>query len=576
MSSSGNQQNSKSRYGVISMIGIIMGTVMGSGIYIKNESLMEGTNSSLYSIIGWVIGGLIVLAMLISFIEIASITTKRNEQGTFANWSRHLWGEKTSKFIGGYFTLFYYPMVIAAETIFSSEQLFKIDANESWFGSNPGGAFGGFFVITIISLFFLFLAYVLVLVFVSAGKRAQIIGTIIKVTPLLIIIFLAFLGIAGMTFGGPFDGDTNEIFDMNSEINSSHEGIVSILLIMPSILFAFDGFLFASSLSNEAKKPSTYKTGAIISIFLITMIYIMFSLSTYLLSDVSVENGTIDSTKFGINAVIHNLFSPEVANVIGTITMVIISISILTATLGYGISSMWTVADGSNTEEIYDRDGEYLKRNKTGIPIGAGIFILKRSIFMILLMRLSDLVALSILIGLNGDYIYSYSGMTSFYSDLFTLFNFSAYSFIILGGIKNRFTKENEVEKNKVFLPFSFFALISMVMIVFVFGGDIITGIISSFDSSNWAEIGIAAVKIVIIGLFIGIYLFYVLHNEKKLTEIKEEELFKKDLFKRAYMDHLTPKEFIEQNNIDISKYELENRDLITIDDKIKEWILKT
>lgn len=210
-------------------------------------------------------------------------------------------------------------MVIAAETIFATEQVFKIDENETWFGNSVGGNIGGFFVVTLISIIFLLLAYTLVVIFVNTGKKMQIIGTTIKIIPLLMIVLLAMIGLGGVSFGGKFDGQTNEIFNPNSDINQDHSGIISILLIMPSILFAFDGFLFASSLSTESEKPSTYKNAAIISITLITLIYILFSLSTYLLAEVEPiidSQGNVIGIKqesFGINAIIHYIFTPNVA-----------------------------------------------------------------------------------------------------------------------------------------------------------------------------------------------------------------------------------------------------------------------
>jgi amino acid transporter len=49
----------------------------------------------------------------------------------------------------------------------------------------------------------------------------------------------------------------------------------------PTIMFSFDGFLFAASLQNESKKPSTYKIAAITGIVFIVFIYIVLSLFVF-------------------------------------------------------------------------------------------------------------------------------------------------------------------------------------------------------------------------------------------------------------------------------------------------------
>jgi len=45
------EEQQKNQYGLISMIAIIIGTVVGSGIYVKNNAVMAGTGSSILSMI---------------------------------------------------------------------------------------------------------------------------------------------------------------------------------------------------------------------------------------------------------------------------------------------------------------------------------------------------------------------------------------------------------------------------------------------------------------------------------------------------------------------------------------------
>jgi amino acid transporter len=69
------------------------------------------------------------------------------------------------------------------------------------------------------------------------------------------------------------------------------DSLKTILLILPAVMFSFDGFLFAASLQNEAKKPSTYKVAAISGVTFITIIYLAVTLFMYLAGNPDVEGG---------------------------------------------------------------------------------------------------------------------------------------------------------------------------------------------------------------------------------------------------------------------------------------------
>jgi len=111
-------------------------------------------------------------------------------------------------------------------------------------------------------------------------------GTMIKTIPLFLTILLTFLVLFGVVIGNV--GSVNHIFDPNAPINAGlHDSnaFLNVLLILPPMMFAFDGFLFTNSLSKEAESEKVLKKAAVISIFIIIMIYILFSLSTLLVGE---------------------------------------------------------------------------------------------------------------------------------------------------------------------------------------------------------------------------------------------------------------------------------------------------
>lgn len=538
---SDTKSSSKQRYGILSMIAMIVGTVMGSGIYVKNDSLMQTSNSAILSLSGWIVGGLIVGAMLIAFIEISSITSIKKEQGTFTNWGRHLWGEKFSKFIGGYFLFIYFPLVIMSEAIFASEQLFQTDLTQTFFSP-----WVGFMIITLISFLFVIGGFILNSIFVRTGKIAQLTGTIIKTIPLFLVVFLAVVILFGVSTGGAIDTTgPNNVFDPNGGVNvgiteGANKSSIRVLLMLPAILFAFDGFLFASSLSNETKSKNTYRNAAIISIFIITFIYISFSLSTFFLSD---------GTTFSINGIIEHVFNESVASVLSPIISVVISLSIITSLLGYTITSMWTMSDKSVDNEVVDKNGTLIKRNKSGVPSGAGFRMLVISLIGVFVVRVFDLIAFAVLLYQTpGEVSYQYVGMTDFVSNLFTVMDFVFYAIIIVGGLMNRSTKKVEVEKTSGFIVSGIFATLAMIIIVLFSLTSIFNGLIDSFSSDD-SPVIIPVLQIVAIITFFGVYIGTILMVESNVEKQPEEVWENKKVYIEAYREHKSFKEFIEEHD---------------------------
>ena len=532
-----NPTQEKRQYGMLSMISIIVGTVIGSGIFVKNQSLMEGTQSSLLCMMGWIIAGLVVLSMMLAFVEISSISKLKNEQGTFKNWSHYLLGPKTSKFIGGYFTFIYFPLVLGSETIFATQEIFGLNENINWFVLWIG--------ITLLSFLIISIAFFINTKWKKPGQIIGGAGVFLKLIPIFSVVLIGFLVVVGVSINGI---DVNSVFDPSADINKGiNDGFTlgsfgNILIILPGILFAFDGFLYANSMSNETKTKNTFKYSIIISVVIITLIYILFSLTSYMIADVKVDDdGSLVTENFGITEILIRVFG----NVVGTLMTIIIFISIIVVTFNYATISMWAMADYSETDDLCDPNGTLIKRNKYGNPNNAGIKMFIFSLIAIAVFRFGDLLTMFIIvITIGKEHISSYSAsITSYASDLYTVTNFGLYALIIIGALKNRITKEQEVEKMS---GFWFFAILSSVVMVGVVGYmafDIVDSILAPFflkgkyiDEKFIFSINKILFLIVYILSIIGTYLF--LSKEKK--ELTNDEKECKELMKFAYVEHVS------------------------------------
>ncbi len=518
------------------MISIIVGTVIGSGIFVKNQSLMRGTDSSLLCIIGWIIAGLVVLSMMLAFVEISSMSKIKGEQGTFKNWSNYLLGPKTSIFIGGYFTFVYFPLVLGSETIFATQEIFGLNKDIDWFVLWIG--------ITLFSVVIISIAFLINTRWKKPGQVISASGIFVKLIPLFSVISIGFLVVVGISIS---DIDINHVFDPNDPINKginngfNFGSFGNILIILPGILFAFDGFLYANSMSNETKKKNTFKNAIIISMVLITLIYILFSLTSYMIADVEHDSdGNIIYDNFGITEILKRVFG----KVIGTIMTVLIFISIIVVAFNYVTISMWAMADFSETDNLKDVNGTFIKRNKCGNPEKAGMRMFVFALISIFVFRIGDLILLLSIVfgkgGTNNISLYSAS-ITSYGSDLYTATNFALYALIIIGALKNRLTKDYEVEKVR---GFWFFSILSSLVMVFVVGYmmyDIIDAIVEPFfTSSGIGESFIVSInKIVFLIIYIGMIVWIFLFLSKDKKELTKDEKEYKDLIKFAYLNHV-------------------------------------
>ncbi len=568
MDASLENKTGRKQYGLLTMVAIIVGTVIGSGIFVKNTELISTTNSALLSMIGWIIGGLIVVSMLVAFIEVSSITKLKNEQGTFSAWSKYLWGEKLSKYIGVYFTLIYFPLIIAIETIFASNQLLGI------FGMQEMSLF---WTTTVITIIIIIVAFLIVNHSQRTGKGLIASGTMIKVIPLFSVMLIALIILAGGHIEGTnstLDG-VNNIFDPNDPINmgmtDDSSNILQILMILPAILFAFDGFLFANSLSTETKKPSTYRNAAIIGVFIITMVYILFSLSSYMLADI---NDGLDDQKFGIEAIFSGLWPGNAGTIIGKAIEITIFISIITSTFSYAVSSTWSIADFSNINEIADVNGTLIRRNKVGMPIRAGMRMLMMALVFTLFIRMADGINI---LTLNAIIDSSEAGwaltehdtsMNNYSSNIATMTNFTLYSIILIGAVRNRFTKKVEVEKSTGFFVFSFFAIIVMIFAVGDLAYVAVSDFIEAFNilfgegTHDLTSSELAAVIYNAFGFILWIIFFMLLiiltetihRGTKKLTK---SHLKHKAYYQKAYNKHII-----------FSEYKIQHKQPINFDHK--------
>lgn len=483
------------KYGLLSMIAMIIGIVVASGIFVKNTSIFADSQSTIIAICGWIIAGLIVLAMAVAFIEISSGTKNAGKTGTIANWAQLFIGKKTSLIIGIFFTILYFPIIICSLSFFAVSFI-----GQAFTFNNPTSpsVLNSYLFTTFLGIAVIFIILLVNTWWLKPGKIFQNFGTIIKFIPLFFLIFLAIVISIGWVTSS---GDTNNIFNPGDPIANPgiSNGLVGLLMILPAILFSFDGFLFADSLSTEAKKPKTYQTALIISILFVIAIYIFFSISVYYLADLSTGDVSLAGA-------LTNVFPNQ-----GWIIIVIyllMSLSILTAVNGLTVVLFRNFSELSRSDLLPDPEGQFLRRNKAHIAPRSAIVMSFMLIITAIILRILDGVPL-LFDSTAGDL-----SITDFSTSITALFAFVLYSVILIAGIFNRYSKKVSVDRQIGYIFASTIASIAMFFSAgFLFYILFIKPIIdANLTVDYWTQL---AFTVLFFSLWILLFLFFSFKNKK-------------------------------------------------------------
>lgn len=516
-----NNTQKRGGYGVISLMAMTIGIVIGSGIFAKNAGLVGTNGSILDTMLAWTIGGILVIAILIAFLEIISITEITNEQATLANWGRHLLGAKFGNFVGYYMVFVYFPMIIAGLFCFAANQ-FSSTLSDLGAQMLPNASDANSALVSQITLIGVAAVIAVTLFLMNSftskpGRILQNVGTAIKTIPLFfLIILLVVMLIIGLP--GNSLSDIQAGIDANpdlSTIDNKNGEFALILMTLPGILFAVDGFLLAGSLSKESKSESSFKTAFLFSIIFILTIYVLYSFATLALGDptsydvIYDEDGTYNSIKWnhgeygGISNAIFNVFSgnESLAEGLAVTTDAIITLSMVVGISGCIITCMRMYTDLSVHNSVIDPHLKAVTKNQHGVAPISGFWVAANAISWLAIAFIFDVIN-----------IYSGSGdsmlITGYMTDLIVVGIFFIYSIIIISGLVNRFTNKVETKRNWAFIPASIVASLMTIGITSYFAYQILNPG-NPGSSGAWVAWGLKlAFTLLFIGYSIGVFVF--------------------------------------------------------------------
>ena len=286
------------KYGLFMAICMVVGIVIGSGIFFKAQDILIDTGGNLlYGVLAWVIGGVVMIICALTFAKFASKYEKVNG---IVDYAEAIVGEKYGYFVGWFVSTIYFPAMTAVLAWVSARYTLVL------FGSND---ITGGLCMTLAGLY-LILAYSLNSLSPKLAGKFHVSSTIIKLIPIITMVIVG--SIVGLVNGNLVDSFTQ---DPISKVggDSIFSGIVA-------ASFAYEGWIIATSINAEIKDAKKNLPRAlIIGTVIIMVVYVTYFIA--LSGGASVQTLTNE----GATKAFNNLFG----SVGGTILNAFIVISCL-------------------------------------------------------------------------------------------------------------------------------------------------------------------------------------------------------------------------------------------------------
>ena len=298
-----NKLNKK--YGLMTAISMVVGIVIGSGIFFKAQNILKITNGNMpLGILAWIIGGLIMVLCSYCFSILASKYTKVNG---VVDYAEATCGQKYAYKIGWYMTAIYTPCITSVLAWVSARYTLVI------FGLNDPTTG----LCLALSGLYLVISYTINSLSPVIAGKIQVSATIIKLIP------IALMAVVGTIYGliaHATDNSTASILVSNfSTIKNSN--ISSLFGAVVATAFAYEGWILATTINSELKdEKKNLPKALIIGSAIVVIAYITYY--------IGVAGGA------SVDSLINDGATTAFKNVFGTVGGTILNILIAISCMG--------------------------------------------------------------------------------------------------------------------------------------------------------------------------------------------------------------------------------------------------
>ncbi len=251
------------KYGLLTAICTVVGTVIGSGVFFKAEKILTETGGNLpVGILAWIIGGIIMVVCAYAF---SILATKHEKVSGIVDYAEAMCGKKYAYFMGWFLAVFYYPTLTSVLAWVSARYLCVFI--NAFLPEEAQLSIAGPQCMTIAGALLIAVFFMNTIAPKIAGKF-QISATFIKLIPLFL---MAIVGtIKGLTNGLLVENFTTIV---NEDISTS-SGLFKAVV---ATAFAYEGWICATSLNAELKDAKKNLPKALVAgTLIIVAVYITY------------------------------------------------------------------------------------------------------------------------------------------------------------------------------------------------------------------------------------------------------------------------------------------------------------
>lgn len=343
------ENNLNKRYGLITAICMVVGIVIGSGIFFKAQNILNITSGNMpLGILAWIIGGAIMMICAYCFSILAN---KYNKVNGIVDYAEATCGSKYASRIGWYVTAIYTPCITSVLAWVSARYTLVV------FGMNDPTTG----LCLALSCLYLITSYAINSLSPIIGGKLQVSTTVLKLIPIILMV------IVGTIYGlvvPASNNDTNTSILVSNFATTGNGNLSALFGAVVATAFAYEGWILATTINSELKDAKNNLPKALI---LGTSIVII----AYILYYIGVAGGASVETLMndGATVAFKNIFGV----VGGTILNILIAVSCLGTLNGLMIGcirNMYSLAvrnQGINPEAFKQVD------TYTNMPTNSGI-----------------------------------------------------------------------------------------------------------------------------------------------------------------------------------------------------------
>ncbi len=350
----------KKQYGLITAICMVVGTVIGSGVFFKAQTILDKTNGDMpMGILAWVVGGIIMIFSILAF---AVMAQKYEKVNGVVDYAEATMGSKYSYLIGWFTTTIYYPAMTSVLAWLTARYFltFICSVNPNFTLAIPfteGGAVTGPECFCL-ACFILISVYAINSLSPKLAGKLQVSATFIKLIPLIL------MAVIGTIYGFTHNMANEPVSILSANFATSTGNFSTLFGAVVSSAFAYEGWIIATSINAELKNAKRNLPIALISGGIIIIV-------VYVFYYIGVAGGaSVDTLRNdGATTAFINVFG----NVFGNILNLFVSISCLGTLNGLligntrGLYSLAVRGYGPKVNIINKVDSE------TGMPTNSAI-----------------------------------------------------------------------------------------------------------------------------------------------------------------------------------------------------------